>query len=218
MTLKGKLSSFISACNELSIFIFNHQDISVKLLVKSLLRGKEGEKKNKGKTLQCHWTAQLLSNIPIELKLDAAATHCLGFHWGSLTSSSSQSLQLPTSSLFFPLPQSISKLYHLCSKICFGCLFCFFILVTDFLCWTPSVRSCHWSSLLVCCSHVDTAEGHSWPNRKVICLKDWWGWVILLWWLLLASQWKEFPVSQLPAWLGSLFFRLLSHIWLSATP
>ena len=45
MTLKGKPSSFISACNELSIFIFNHQDISVKLLVKSLLRGKEGGKK-----------------------------------------------------------------------------------------------------------------------------------------------------------------------------
>ena len=49
MTLKGKLGSFISACNELSIFIFNHQDISVKLLVKSLLRGKEGEKKIKEK-------------------------------------------------------------------------------------------------------------------------------------------------------------------------
>ena len=86
MTLKGKLGSFISACNELSIFIFNHQDISVKLLVKSLLRGKEGEK-NKGKTLQPHGTAQLLSNLPIELNLDAATTHCLGFHWGSLTSS-----------------------------------------------------------------------------------------------------------------------------------
>ena len=200
MTLKGKPSSFISACNELSIFIFNHQDISVKLLVKSLLRGKEGGKKNNGKTLQCPGTAQLLSNIPIELKLDAASSFdaALGFHWGSLTSSSSQSLQLPTSSLFFILPQSISKLYHLCSKICCSCLFCFLILVTDFLCWTPSIRSCHWSSFLVCCSHVDTAEGHSSPNRKVICLKDWWGWVILLWWLLLTLQWKEFPVSQLP--------------------
>lgn len=157
MTLKGKLSSFISACNELSIFIFNHQDISVKLLVKSLLRGKEGEKK--GKTLQPHGTAQLLLNLPIEL--DAATAHCLGFHWGSLTSSSSQSLQLPTFSLSFTLSQSISKLYHLCSKICFGCLFCFFILLTDFLCWAPSIRSCHWSSFLVCWgSPVDTAEGH----------------------------------------------------------
>ena len=147
MTLKGKPSSFISACNELSIFIFNHQDISVKLLVKSLLR-REKERKIKGKP--CNPTELLCScqNIPTEPKLGVASTPCLGFHWGWLTSSSSQNLQLPSFSLFFTLPQSISKLYHLCSKTYFYYLFYFFIFTTDFLCWAPSLLSCRWSSFL----------------------------------------------------------------------
>lgn len=83
MTLKGKLSSFISACNEFSIFIFNHQDINVKLLVKSLLGGGEGkgEKKTTLATPQ-NLFALFLCNLLKEPKLGVASAHCLGFPWG----------------------------------------------------------------------------------------------------------------------------------------
>lgn len=92
MTLKGKLSSFISACNKLSIFIFNHQDLNVKLFVKSLIRwGKEREKK----PLQPHRTFLLFSyKLSQRTKAQGAFCSLFGLPLGLASYSSSQNIQL----------------------------------------------------------------------------------------------------------------------------
>lgn len=87
MTLKGKLSSFIFACNKLRIFIFNHQDINVKFLVKNLLGGGgEGKKKKKDIPGNPHRTflLQFCVNLPKEPEFGVASAHCLGFPWAIL--------------------------------------------------------------------------------------------------------------------------------------
>lgn len=105
MTLKGKPSSFISACNELSIFMFNHQDINVKLFVKSLLRrGKE--RKRKGRLLQARRTSLfcVCRSLPREPSQRATVWRCRcslpRLPLGRQASSSSQNTTYPLPSLY----------------------------------------------------------------------------------------------------------------------
>lgn len=145
MTLKGKLSSFISACNELSIFIFNHKDINVKLLVKSLLRGGRG-----GKPLQPHrfFLLCFCVNLLKEPKLGVASAHCLGFPWGWPATLQARMSSDSSFSLFLTLPWSvIREFYHL------GWKTYFYSLLGNYTCLTlgamtglPTLMLAHWRS------------------------------------------------------------------------
>ena len=110
MTLKGKQSSFISACNELSMFMFNHQDINVKLLVKSLLRRGKG-RKIKRKTTAAPRNLSILGLSEPSQRAKAWCRSC-SLPWlllGLAASSSSQNPQrIPSLSLFSSLYPNLS--------------------------------------------------------------------------------------------------------------